>query len=291
MPGAVGRDAVGAAEARARADAVAVEAGRACASDRDDIGRGRGPHADAVVRCVRDVNVPRAVGGDALGAVERGTRARRVAVEEVDPGAGYRDDVTSGQPAHAVVGRVRDVHAAQAVGRDAVGPVELDARRHAVAAIARGARARDGDDAPRRRPLAHAVVGRVRDVHVPGGVHGDAAGLVKLDARRHAVAVVALGARAHDGDDAPRGRPLAEAIVARVRDVHVVGAVNRDATGVVEARARSWAVAVEVARAGDADDSGNDARGQLAHTVVRRVGYVHVARAVDRDAARDVHLR
>src|SRR5208282_4767428 len=99
---------------------------------------------------------------------------------------------------------VGDVEVAAGVHRHAIGVVEFGGGGGAVvAAVARGAVARDGGDHPCAGVhLADAVVLGVGDEDVAAGVHRHAIGVVEFGGGGGAVvAAVACGAVAGDGGD------------------------------------------------------------------------------------------
>ena len=256
--------------------------------------------ADEVVPGVRDVEVAVAVQRNPRGSFEL-RRSGRAAVAAVAarPRAGKGGD-DPGRGVHladAVVASVRDVEVAVAVQRNPRGSVERRrCGRAAVAAVAARPRAGEGGDDPGRGVhLADAVVANVRDVEVVVAIQRNPSENVeRRRSGRAAVAAVATRPRAGEGGDDPgRGVHLADAVVANVRDVEVVVAIQRNPSGKVERR-RSGRAAVAVvadpSRAGeDGDDPGRGVH--LADAVVFNVRDVEVVVAIQRNPRGSVERR
>src|SRR5439155_134534 len=210
-----------------RQAAVATEAGPTGAGDgRDDPGVGRHP-ADAVVVGVGDEEVARGVHGDAGRGLELGGGGGAAVVDGVTPAAGDgRDDpAPSRHLADAVVRRVRDEEVARSVDGDTGRDPQLGAGGGApIAAEVDITGAGDGGDDPGAAgDPADAVVRRVRDEEVAGGVDGDAARDPQLGAGGGAVVTAEAGVTgAGDrGDDPAAGYDLTDSVVLGVRDEEV----------------------------------------------------------------------
>ena len=180
------------------------------------------------------------------GAEEGRGGGAAVAGLAVGAGAGDGGDVAvRGHLAHAAVGGVRDEEAPVGAEGEAVRVVQLGSRGPAPvpaeAALPAGA-GDDVDDAGGGGPLADDGVAGVGEVDRPVRPHLDLRGLEELGAVPVlAVAVVAVGPGAGDGEDVAAGVDPAEAAVEGVRDVD--GAVRGDGhpAGRVEGLVAGWA--------------------------------------------------
>ena len=254
---------------------------------------------DAVVIRVRDEEVARGVDGDTRRGLELSAGGGAAVVDRVTPAAGDgRDDpAPSRHLADAVVRRVRDEEVARSVDGDTGRDPQLGAGGGApIAAEVDITGARDGGDDPGAAgDPADAVVRRVRDEEVAGGVDGDAARDPQLGAGGGAVVTAEAGVTgAGDrGDDPAAGYDLTDTVVLGVRDEEVARGVHGDAGRVPQLRARAGApVAAEAGNTG-AGDRGDDpgAGGDPADAVVTGVRDEEVARSVDGDAGRVPELR
>src|SRR5207253_2708541 len=274
--------------------AVAREAWRTCAGVGRD-GAAGGDLPDAAVAEVRDVEVTGGIEGHAAWAELRGGRGAAVAPEAVPTVAGVgRDGAPGGDLADAAVAQVRDVEIAGGIERHAVGPVEL--RGGGGAAGARGALrtgAGVGRDGATGGDLADAVVLRVRDVEVAGGIEGHAAWADELrGGRGAAVAREALRTGAGVGRDDAAGGDLPDAVVLTLRDVEVAGGIEGHADGFVELRGgRGAAVACETHRTCAGVGRDGAVGGDLADAVVAAVCDVEVAGGIEGHANGCVELR
>ena len=154
-------------------------------------GPGWGDLADGVVEGVGDEQVAGAVEGDALRVVElRAGGGAAVSGEPAEAAAGLAGGVVAGHggddagpgvdPADDVAGGVGDVQVAVCVQRDAGGLVQPgEGGRAAVAGVAGGAVAGDGDGLALGGDLHDPVVVGVGDVQVAVRVDGDVLGVVQ----------------------------------------------------------------------------------------------------------------
>src|SRR5439155_1371940 len=143
-----------------------------------------------------------------------------------------------------------------------------------------------GRDGAAGADLADAVVVRVGDVEVAGGIEGHAVGAAELSGGRGAaVAREALRTGAGVGRDGAAGGDLPDAVVLTLRDVEVAGGIEGHADGFVELRGgRGAAVACETHRtcAGVGRDGAVGA--DLADAGVAAVCDVEIAGGIDGDA-------
>ena len=195
-----------------------------------------------VVR-IGDVHRPIAGHLHVIGPVEPG-RGRRPAIaaeaavtrasRECTDGRGGRTDIDFADPVVEITG---NVHVAVAVDCHVIGPVEPGrGRRPAVAAEPTRPRSRDRADGRRVRTdidLPHTIIPRIGDVYVAVAVNRHATGLIQPGRRRRPA--VAAEARAPSPCDRGDGRGIGAAIDLQdavvLGNVHIVGAVHRQATG------------------------------------------------------------
>src|ERR1019366_9345319 len=128
------------------------------------------------------------------------------------------------------------------------------------------------------------------NVQVPGGIHGDACGIVQLGAGGRAV-VAAEACRptsGHGRDHAVRN--LADAMVVLVGDVQVAGGIHGDACGIVQLGAGGRAVVAAEACRPTSGHGRDHAVRNLADAMVVLVGDVQVAGGIHGDACGIVQL-
>src|SRR6185436_11508105 len=229
---------------------------------------GGGDLADDVVAVVGNVDVASAVDRHAGGAAHGASQRRHA------PGGGDLADGSVEFVGNVNVAGVVDCHVEWVI-ETCRRAQAVRASRHACGA---GQRRRD----PSCGDLADGVVAGVGDVDVAGAVDYHSAGAAEV--HRGTCAVLTpryargAGQRRHDSG----GRDLADGVAEKVGDVDVAGAVNRHATGAVEARRGARAVRA-TRHARDAGQRCHDpGGGDLADGGVECIRNVNVASDVDR---------
>ena len=194
----------------------------------------------------------------------------------------------NGEFADAVIARVCDEQGA--CGADPQAARGVEAHREAAAGFeieASGTGAADAlDQAGGQVEQANAVVVRIRDEKMPAIIDGNALWPVELGARAQVpISGKSGGAGSRKGGDDARGIDLANAVVVRIRDIHIVLCVNGKGMGPVEAGACGRAVVAGISpliRTATAGKGGDDARGiDLANAVVVRIRDIHIASLID----------
>src|SRR5206468_2511818 len=176
---------------------------------------------DAVVACVRHVDVPAPVDRHAGGSLELSV-ARALAPPGGEEGAARVELLDAGRRRVRawvrvwIALRLRDVDVPAAVGRHAVEVV------HEVPTSPTRNR-QGGEEGAARVELLDAMVARICDVDVPAAVGRHAPGGGELSVVR---AVAPPG-----GEEGAARVELLDAVVARVRDVDIPAAVGRHAPG------------------------------------------------------------
>src|SRR5437667_313701 len=138
-------------------------------AQQDDRGSGAGELLDSVVVCIRDVDAPAPVGGNAEGFGELAV-ARAGAPPRGEEGAGPVELLD------AVVATFCDVDVPTPVGRQAEGVEEL--------AVARAGAPPHGEEGAARVELLDAVVATFCDIDAPAPVGRHAGGVVELAVAR-----------------------------------------------------------------------------------------------------------
>ena len=292
--------------------AVPGKGARAVARHRRD-GAGRVHPADAVVAAVRNVEVAGRVHGQQGGVVQGGASGRPAVLGPRvtgRAGARHRRDDAGGRRdfADALVRLIRNVEVARAVHRHPVRGVQggRDGQPTVLGRrVTRRAGARHRRDKPgRRRDLADALVGGIRNVDVARRVHGDRGRLVQIrPGAASAVPVVPRVAGAGERGDVAVGVHLADAVVRLIRNVDVAGRVQGHPERSVQAGGRSHddviGIAVVGGRAGARHRRDNRAvrgrngavdGGDFTDAVVALIRNVHVAGSVKSHTRRIIYL-
>ena len=277
--------------------AVAAEARGAGAGDSGD-NRGAGRHpADSVVVGVRDEEIAHGVDSDVGRGPQHGVSCRAaVAAEAGDAGAGDRGNARGADrhPADPVALGVRNEEVTRDIHSDTGRVREMGSGGGAaVVAEAGDAGARDGGDEPGagRDPADPVVVG-IRDEEIAHGVDGDAGRGPQLGAGRGtAVTAKARLAGAGDGGDEPgAGRHLPDAAVVDVRDEEVASTVDGDTVRDAKLGTGGQIAVAAETRLARAGDRGDRASRHLADALIVCVRDEEVARGVDGNAGRSIHL-
>jgi hypothetical protein len=125
-------------------------------------------------------------------------------------------------------------------------------------------------------------IGRIRHINVPGGIQSHGDWCEQSDYSRPAK---------HGGNDAAR-HDLADALVLRIGDVEIAGAVHSEPRRIRELRVyRQSAIAVKSGQAGAGDGNDPAVGRHLANAVAVEFGYVEIARGIHSDVARRIQLR
>ena len=239
--------------------------------------------ADAGVTGVGDVQVAGGIHRDAVGIKQLGA-GRRTAIAEGCAASRHGRDHATRNLADAVIIRIGDVEVAGGIHGDASGIVQLGAGGLAVTAIACRSVSRHGGHRS-VRDFADAVVIRIGDVQVAGGIHGDAFGIVQLDGRGRALTAVACrSVSRHGGDDRSVGKNLADALVIRIGDVQVESRIHGDASGRVQLGAGGQSVVAAESFRPVSRHRGDRSIENHADALVRGVGDVQVAGGIHGDA-------
>ncbi len=272
--------------------------------------------ANPVVAGVRNKKVARAIQRHSIGRIQRGAGGC-AAVARVSSGAcaGNRgDDARRARinlADHIVIG-VRDVQVAGGVNVQAQRTIQSRADgRAAVSRKISTLHAADGRVAGRAISsnsgdraggvyFADAIVLRIHEIKISGGIADGAARVVQARAqRRSAVAATGKGRRAlisgsHDGaDDSCRAIYLANSVITIIRDQQAAGSFDRDGARLEKRSGRGRSAITARIRRLRAGNSGADNRGyglargaDFADAVVLRVHEKQIAVGIERGIAR-----
>src|ERR1017187_336510 len=137
------------------------------------------------------------------------------------------------------------------------------------------------------------IVGQIRDVNVPGGIHGDSRG-IQMRARGRS-AIAGIGGRssrsACNGCDESAGRDAPHNRIAIIRDVEIACAIQGHPSGKSDpSRHRRSAIARVTGNTGTGYGGNGSVQSYLADAAVQKVGYVEIAltvyRAIERVESR-----
>jgi len=171
--------------------------------------------------------------------------------------------------------------------------VHLRPRGWTAIAVASAAGSGNRRDDAGARDEPDPVVNRVRDIQVTGSVHSHATGSFQLGAYGWpAVAGAAWGAGSGNGSDDAVAGDSADAMLERIRNVEVAGAVDGHALGRTQSRLHGGAAVPGGDRTTIPGNSGDDAvGGNHPDAIVEFVGDVEVAVGVRGHTGRLMQLR
>jgi hypothetical protein len=170
--------------------------------------------------------------------------------------------------------------------------IQLGTRSHStVAGKTSSTIARERLDRSGTADNANPVIVVIRDIDIAGTVHRDAGRIIQCGAGgRATISAVAGQAVASDSRQSWRRRVLPDALVAGVRDVEIVGNVERHAGGAVkpDAGGNSAVAAIpeNAAARNGVDSTGNN----FADTLVVGVRDIDIVGTIERDAGRIIKL-